>query len=420
MTGRTEHDGVALPPPTVGVRGRVTLTGIGLDLHDPDGHLTVGDQRVEQQRRDLLGGPVQLLEHLWHNTCQGTVRRVDADEILARRMTNLLLTRTGGTPAEVTDWFGALQAQDLASGKWSIGVRTGQTEQEVDASLADGEILRTWPMRGTIHLIHPHNARWLLDLTGSRAFSGVGKRWEFLGLERDTVFRAGDILRDALADGALTRTQCLAALNDAGISTDKVAYHLLWHTSQRGISCIGPNVGNEQSYVLLDQWAPEQREPEDPAALLATMYYRSHGPTTAKDFQGWTGLTMTVARQAIEAAGLDSDGNLFYFPSSVDPLPEALLLPGFDEYLLGFKDRTLFMEPEDMNAVVPGGNGMFRATAVHRGRVIGTWLRKVLTKKVVVTVTQLRPLNASVRQAFEAPALAYAHYVGKPVELVWA
>jgi hypothetical protein len=363
---------------------------------------------------------VQLLEEIGHNTCQGTVGAVDDDEILARRMTNLLLTRTDTTPAEVTDWFGALQAQDLASGKWSIGVRTGQTETEVDEALAAGEILRTWPMRGTIHLIHPENTRWLLDFTGVRAFSGVGKRWEYLGIDRELVLRAGDVLAKALESGPLTRSECVAALNQAGIDTSKTSYHFLWHTAQRGISCIGPNVGSEQSFVLLDQWAPEQRKPEDPAALLARMYFRSHGPTTAKDFQGWTGLTMTMARQAIAAAQLDSDGDLYYVDRPVDPVPEALLLPGFDEYLLGFKDRRLFMAPEDMQAVVPGGNGMFRATAVHRGRVIGTWLRKVLSKKVVVTVTPLHPLAIATRAAFERPAAQYARYVGKDVELVWA
>lgn len=339
--------------------------------------------------------------------------------MLARRMTNLLLTRQTPDPAGVADWFGALQAQDLGSGKWSIGVRTGQTEQQVDASFAAGEILRTWPMRGTIHIVHPQNTQWLLDLTGVRAFSGVQRRWEFLGIDRDLVFRAGDVLRDALQDGPLTRSACLAALNDAGIETDKAAYHFLWHTSQRGITVIGPNEGGEQTFVLLDRWAPQQRTPEDPLALLARMYFQSHGPTTAKDFQGWTGLTLTAARQGIRAADLDSDGDLFFVDGPVDPLPEALLLPGFDEYLLGFKDRTAFMAPEHMNAVVPGGNGMFRATAVYRGRVIGTWLRKVLTRRVVVTITPIVPVTATMREAFAAPAEQYAGYVGRDVDLVW-
>jgi hypothetical protein len=345
---------------------------------------------------------------------------VDADEILARRMTNLLLTRPAGSPSEVAAWFGALQAQDLASGKWSIGVRTGLTEAEVDQSLVDGEILRTWPMRGTIHIIHPANARWLLQLTGVRAFSGVAKRWEYLGLDEQTVHRAADVLAETLQAGPLTRSACLAALEDSGITTDKVAYHLLWHAAQRGITCIGPNVGKEQTFVLLDQFAPHQRHPEDPLAELARMFFQSHGPTTAKDFAGWSGLTLTSARQGIERAGLDADGGMVYAPGPIEPLPEALLLPGFDEYLLGYKDRTLFMRPQDMQAVVPGGNGVFRPTAVHRGRVIGTWQRKVLARKVVLTVTPLQRVSAATRRAFERPAADYARYTGKDHQIVWA
>lgn len=345
---------------------------------------------------------------------------VDAEEILARRMTNLLLTRTGQSPAQVADWFGALQAQDNASGKWSIGVRTGQTEAEVDQAFARAEILRTWPMRGTIHIVDARNARWLLDLTGVRAFSGVQKRWEYLGLDRETAFRAADVLREALAAGPLTRSECRAALEASGIRTDKVAYHLLWHTSQLGISCIGPNRGSEQTFALLDQWAPEQTTPTDPLAELARRYFQSHGPTTVKDFQGWTGLPVKACREGIAAAGLEQDGDLYFSDRPVDPLPEALLLPGFDEYLLGFKDRSLFMRPADMAFVVPGGNGMFRATAVYRGQVVGTWLRKVLTRKVVVTITPLRTVSAAVRRCFDKPAADYARYVGKEVEVIWA
>jgi hypothetical protein len=337
-------------------------------------------------------------------------------------MTSLLLSRPGDSCAQVADWFGAMQSQDLGSGKWSLGLRLGLTEAQVDAALADGEVLRTWPMRRTIHTVLPANTRWLLDLTGVRAFNGVQKRWEVLGLDRDTAHRAAEVLAEALSAGPLTRTQCLAALAAKGIPAAEKgwAYHLLWHTCQLGISCIGPTVGGEQTFVLLEQWAPEQRHPDDPLAALARRYFQSHGPTTVKDFQGWTGLTMTDARKAVTAADLAQDDGLFYFPSDVADLPKALLLPGFDEYLLGFKDRSLFMAPAHFNAVVPGGNGMFKATAVHQGRVIGTWQRRMLSKKVVLTITPLVNVSVSARRAFESPAQDYSTYLGRPVDVHWS
>ena len=334
------------------------------------------------------------------------------------RMSNLLLSRPGESPAQVADWFGAMQSQDVGSGKWSLGVRLGLTEAQVDQAFADGEVLRTWPMRGTIHTIHPANARWLLDLTGVRMFMGVEKRWEFLGLDRETVHKAADVLEAALQDGPLTRSECVEALHAAGIpaADNRWTYHLLWHTAQLGITCIGP----DQKFVLLNQWAPEQRRPDDPLATLARMYFQSHGPTTIKDFQGWTGLTMTDARKGVAAADLTNEGELYYVPSEIAELLPALLLPGFDEYLLGYKDRSAFLEPAHFDAVVPGGNGMFKATAVQNGRVIGTWLRKVLAKKVVITITPFGTVSAKARKAFEAPAAAYGRYLGREAELVWA
>lgn len=334
------------------------------------------------------------------------------------RMSNLLLSRPVESPSQVADWFGAMQSQDFASGKWSLGLRLGLTEAEVDEAFARPDVLRTWPMRGTIHTIHPANARWLLDLTGVRTFGGVHKRWEFLGLDRDTAYRAADVLEAALQDGPLTRGECVEALHAAGIpAADRNwTYHLLWHTSQLGITCMGP----DQKFVLLDQWAPEQRRPDDPLATLAQMYFRSHGPTTLKDFQGWTGLTMTDVRKGVAAADLANEGDLYYVPGDIVDLPPALLLPGFDEYLLGYKDRSAFLEPAHFNAVVPGGNGMFKATAVAHGRVIGTWHRKVLSKRVVITVTPFATVTAKMRTAFEGPAMEYGRYLAREAELVWA
>ena len=157
-------------------------------------------------------------------------------DVLSMRLANLRLSLPGRSPADLVDWFGAMQAQDLASGKWSLGVRIpGSREADIDAALASGEVIRTWPMRGTIHLIHPQNARWMLELTGSRALMGLQKRWDYLGLDRQTVDRAADVLRDALRGGnRLTRGQCLDVLSDAGIDTGPGrSYHLLWHTRAR-------------------------------------------------------------------------------------------------------------------------------------------------------------------------------------------
>lgn len=350
--------------------------------------------------------------------------RLTAREVLAARMANLRLSVPGGSAADVADWCGALQAQDLSSGKWSLGVRMRDArENAVNDALAHGEVLRTWPMRGTIHIIHPANAHWMLDLTGRRALNGLQARWDYLGLDKATVDRGAEILGETLRGRRLTRAQCLTALQEAGIDTDgQRAYHLLWYAAQIGVTCIGPNEGTEQTFVLLDEWAPHRTlSREDALARMARMYFQSHGPATRADFQRWTGLTATDSKRAVAGADLTVltlDGqDLITVPSEAPDPPRMLLLPGFDEFMLGYKDRSLFLGPEHLRRVVPGMNGVFKSTVVEHGRVIGTWQRKVMAKSVRVTVTGFDPLKPAQRKAVTAPAEQYAAFLNTDLDL---
>ncbi|MFF5173802.1 winged helix DNA-binding domain-containing protein [Micromonospora sp. NPDC000089] len=359
-------------------------------------------------------------------------------EALALRMTSLLLrAHPRGRPetvAGVVEWFGAMQAQDAASGLWSLGARLpGHTVADVQAALERREALRTWPMRGTVHLVPPRDARWMLELTGVRALAGVASRRALLGLTEADVDRAADALGAALAGGGrLTRAECLATIAAAGVdSAGQRGYHLLWYASQRGVTCIAPHVGTEQTFALLDEWAPDPHRPERDEALgtLARRYFRSHGPTTRQDFTGWTGLTATDAKRAIAVAGDDLaevrvDGVPAYLdPALLDapraPVDDLLVLPGFDEYLLGFKDRALMLDPQAMRVVVPGNNGMFRATVVRSGRVIGTWTRTLGKTRVTATVQPLAPIDAALRTRVEAAFEGYAHFLGLPLRHSW-
>jgi hypothetical protein len=346
---------------------------------------------------------------------------MDGTTALGLRMRSLLLT--GGGPASVAgivSWFGAMQAQDVNSGLWSLGVRLpGVPLTAINDALERREVLRTWPMRGTVHFVPSADAHWMLDLMGVRALAGAAKRREALGLDEKTVDRAVEILAAALAGGGrLTRAACLATLTDAGIEiSGQRGYHLLWFASQRGVTAIAPQVGKEQSFVLLDEWAPEPRRPsrEEALGIIAVRYFRSHGPATRKDFAGWTGLPMGDCRAGIAVAGdelttVEVDGaEMIAASAQLDaPRPTGLLaLPGFDEYLLGFKDRSLMADPGHLDAIVPGGNGVFRSTIVRDGRVVATWTRTLTSKGVTVTVAPLAPVGDAELAAVLEPYAAY-------------
>ncbi|GAB4104402.1 winged helix DNA-binding domain-containing protein [Micromonospora taraxaci] len=361
-----------------------------------------------------------------------------ASEALGLRMTSLLLrphpSIRPGTVADVVQWFGAMQAQDLASGLWSLGARLpGQSVADVQAALERREALRTWPMRGTVHLVPPADARWMLELTGVRSLSGSATRRAQLGLTEADEGRAMDVLGEALAGGGrLTRAQCLATLREAGIGTDgQRGYHLLWSASVRGVTCVAPNVGTEQTFALLDEWAPESRQlqRDEALAVLAHRYVRGHGPVTAREFAGWSGLTLTDARRGLAAAEsalttVRVDGEPMYVEAALADLPrvpldDLLVLPGFDEYLLGYRDRRLMLDSAHQQAVVPGNNGIFQATVVRAGRVVGVWKRKIGRTAVTVTVQPLTTLDAAARARVEEALGRYADFLGLPARVDW-
>jgi hypothetical protein len=381
-----------------------------------------------------------------------TPRALTPAEALAVRMRSLLLHGAGGDgrPAGVHDvvtWFGAMQAQDAASGLWSLGVRLPQlTATGVQAALERREALRTWPMRGTVHLVPSRDARWMVELMGPRILAGTKTRRAGLGITDETAELATAVLGEALVGGGrLTRPQCLQLLTGAGISVQgQRGYHLLGYAAHRAVICIAPDIDRQQSFVLLDEWAPQPHRPERDEALatMALRYFRSHGPTTRQDFVGWTGLTVADARRGItvaQAAGeLEAvlvDGHESYVgaaalddgaaggPGGAGPARgepgELLTLPGFDEYLLGYKDRSLMLDAAHLQAVVPGGNGVFQSTLVRDGRVIGTWKRTVVRNRTVVQVLPLITLGARERTRIERAFAPYARFTERPLDVTW-
>jgi hypothetical protein len=349
-------------------------------------------------------------------------------DVMVMRMRNLLLATTEArAPEDVVAWMGAMQAQDVASGEWSFGVRcAGMTQADVHQATVDRKILRTWPMRGTVHFVPPADAKWMLELTGVRSLAGAARRREQLGLTDAIVDTAVDRLRQALSGGrSLTRTECVQLLVDAGVHTaPEHGYHLLTYASHIGVICIGPQQAKDQTFVLLSDWVPNPNvlSRDEALATLALRYFRSHGPAPRSDFVGWTRLIVSDAKRGIELAGdtlttIDTDvGPMVTSTASLDHTTttahdDVLLLPGFDEYLLGYKDRSAMLSANRVNDIVPGGNGVFKPTIVADGRVIGTWKRTIKSRHVDIQAFPFEPFTKRQHVAFTQAARTYADYL---------
>lgn len=315
------------------------------------------------------------------------------DAILERRLRSHRLTAPARTPVDAAVHMLAVQAQDFAGGRWALGVRTrgATTLARVDAAFDRGELVRSWTMRGTLHIVAARDLAWLLSITAERqqrTAAGVHRRE---GIDAGELRRAERLALDALAGGGrLTRDELFAVLDGGGVVTaGQRGYHLLGALALRGTVCLGPVVPRErgltrEQYVMrTDEWIPDAATPPDPVAEMFVRYIASHGPAGARDFAWWSGLPITVARAAADAAG-DRVTVVAQHPEPTwvatpaprrsPSAPDVQLLPPFDEYYLSYADRTVACDPAVGARVGPGSNGMVRALVLDRGRVAGAWM----------------------------------------------
>jgi hypothetical protein len=340
-------------------------------------------------------------------------------------------------PGDVVRWLGAVQAQDYLGGLWAVGLRTrGATERDVEQAIADKAILRTWPVRGTLHFVVPEDARWMLKLLAARVIAGNARRLsQRYGLDDAEFARSRDVLIDALEGGRrLTRDGVYQAFEAAGIATaNQRGLQILWRLAQEGLVCFGPRQDRQQTFALLDEWVPRGRvlEREEALAELARRYFTGHGPATLRDFVWWTGLTVADAKQALGSVRSDFaeesvDGETYWLSRATPPArpasPRALrafLLPPFDEFMVGYTDRGAALSPADQRHARSGGFLLSPAMVID-GRVVGTWTRRIGKGAVVITPRPFAALTDSQVGRLAATAKRYGAFIGLTASLAGA
>ncbi len=353
-------------------------------------------------------------------------------DIAHRRLYNQSITPAAfEKPGDVVKRLGAVQAQDYLGALWAVGLRLkAATEPTIEQAIRDRQLIRTWPMRGTLHFVAPEDVRWLLALLTPPVMARAGRRHQQLELDQAAFAGAEALFAAALRDGQqLTRNDMMAVLEQGGIATGgQRGYHLLWWAAQNGLICFGPRQGKQDTFVWLDEWLPPGNSLSRAEALaeLAHRYFSGHGPATVQDFRWWSGLPAAEARTGLEMVKAQLahdkfDGQSYWFspslPTTPTDSPAAYLLPGFDEYLLGYKDRRAVLEPAHANKVVPGGNGMFRPIIVSDGRVVGTWKRTLRKTKVRLNLEPFEVLSPAQLEAAAIAAEPYGRFLGLPVEV---
>lgn len=291
----------------------------------------------------------------------------------------------------------AMQAQEFGQALWAIGSRAPDASRtDVLAVLDSADVVRSYPIRGTLHFVRPGDLRWMLSLTAERMIRSAARRLGELELDQYTLDRARDLALEVLAGGmALERNDFLDTLNRAGISTaNQRGYHIIWYLAQKGIICWGPPQGTQQALVLLDEWAPEADQPDREEALRRFVlgYFTGHGPATVQDFVWWSKLTVADAKRGLALARSELteyayDGASYWASPAVaeaQQVQDGLLLAGYDEYVLGYADRSPTLPVEYASRIMVSNNGVFRATLVLDSRVVGTWRKNTSARTAVI------------------------------------
>jgi hypothetical protein len=322
------------------------------------------------------------------------------------------------SPADVVRWFGAVQAQDSAGALWAVGMRaTGATAADVEQAIAARAIVRTWPLRGTIHFVAPEDVGWMLTHFAPRTIARAAPRLRQLELDARVLAKSRAIFVRALQGGRqLTRPRLYALLERAGIVTrDNRGLHILWRCAHDGLICFAAREGKQPAFALLDEWVPRagMRDRDDALAELARRYFTSHGPATVQDFIWWSGLSAAEGRKAQELAGPLPDSAKT--THSRVRSPHAVLLPPYDEYTVAYRDRSAALDPAHAGA---GRNGIFSPTIVLDGRIAGTWTRRIEADAVTIALKPFAKLTGARARSVAAAAARYGKFIGRPARVV--
>jgi hypothetical protein len=331
-------------------------------------------------------------------------------------------------PGDVVAWLGAVQAQDYLGALWAVGLRMrNAVEADIEQALANGTIIRTWPMRGTLHFVAAADIRWMLELLTPRIVANNAqlllRRFD---LDEGVFARSKDLFARALQGGKrLTRNAMYNVLEAGGVSTSQRGSHILWRLAQEGFICFGAREGKQQTFALFDEWAPNARRMarDESLAEIAKRYFTSHGPATLQDFTWWSGLTRVDAIAGIEMAKRSLaqetiNGQSYWLGSSTpttnDPSPTAYLLPAFDEYTVAYKDRSAALDPK-YTKYANSGNGILYPVIAIDGQVVGTWKRALKKDTMVITPSPFTKLNRAETRAIAEATNRYGKFLGASV-----
>ncbi|MFQ5553524.1 MAG: winged helix DNA-binding domain-containing protein [Thermoplasmata archaeon] len=377
------------------------------------------------------------------NTKDRSSIELSSADVMAFRVRHHHLRRRaarGDVPRVARD-VGGIQAQVESAARTSLWARVqALTPQDVERALwKDRTLVKVWVMRGTVHLLPADDLG--VYVAGLRQ-EGLFRERQWMrryGLSEEDLRRMPRAAEEALASGPLTRRELgEAVVERVGERARKWVEHgyggVVRLATIEGKVCFGPNRGQEITFVLLDDWLGQRptSPPEEAETELLYRYLHAYGPATTEDFSAWSGMRMGLIRgiwerveedlQAVVVDGKEAHllaTELDEFRTEPEAEPSVRLLPYFDAYLLGHKDKGHLVERANYKRVYRKAGWISQVVLVE-GRVAGVWTQKRGRKRLTVRVEPFEPLDGTVRQAVKAEATDLGRFLGRETEIVFA
>lgn len=309
--------------------------------------------------------------------------------IAIRLLSQQLIAPQFTKPEEVVVHMGAMQAQDYRMVRWAVAMRTKRPSLKAfRQAYDDGKIIRMHLLRGTWQLIAAEDYGWMLELFAPKAkatLNGWMRANKILIDEKEELAIREILIEKAMECDSLTKKDFDSALQERGIVMDdhRLRYHLMLAEYSKTL-CSGNLTSKEASYALVDKKissATEGMERDEMLMLLAKKYFQSHAPATFEDYQWWSGLSAADCRKGMYLLGdkLRKElwkGYEFYLLDDCRTRGfrkgNALLLPPYDEYLIGYKSRDLALASHHVSHAHTN-NGIFFPVIAKDGIICGNW-----------------------------------------------
>lgn len=372
-----------------------------------------------------------------------TLPRVTWPRVIAFRARRHRLHERAPTGAllDVVSELCGLHAQLLSSAELSAWARVeGLARTAVtDALWEDRTLVKTWAMRGTLHLLttadyplyqaalstydHYLKAAWY------RGFDIAPAELDALLAEVPRALQKGPLTRDALARTVAERTGSA----ELGEKLRESWGGYLKPVAFTGGLCFGPDDGRHVQFAHPERWlgAWAACDARGAVAEVARRFLRCHGPATREDYARWWGARPAPAEQVLASLGdvvqVEVEGDRHWLLAEdvepllgAEPVSSVRLLPGFDPYVSAMTKQAARFMPSDAKARVHRPQGWISAVLVVAGRIVGVWRHERKGQRLVVTIEPFEPVRARTRAAAEDEAAGLAAFLGAELEVSWS